>query len=60
MDKILLGLTALGFAGFIMGLAGKSRTVKKKSMRKNEIYQVITVISLIVMLASAVIYAFIN
>lgn len=59
MDIILLSLIVLGFAGFIIGLAGKSQAVKSKSFRRNEFYQRITIVSLVLMLISAVIYSFI-
>ena len=59
IEKLLLILTALGFAGFIFGLAGKSAAIKGKSILKSEIFQKVTYLSLIVMLASAVLYALI-
>lgn len=52
-------MTALGFAGFIAGLAGKSVAVKKQQRKKNEFYQVITVVSLVVLLISVILYALI-
>jgi hypothetical protein len=59
MEKIILGLIAIAFLGFIFGLAGKSRSVKKKSIERNEFYQRLTVFSLILMLLCAIIYSFI-
>jgi hypothetical protein len=59
MEKVLLGLIAFGFALFIIGLAGKSRAVHKKSLQKSEIYQRVTVFAIILMLLSAFIYSII-
>jgi hypothetical protein len=57
MEVILLVLVAISFVGFLAGLAGKSRAVNKKSFRKNELYQRITIVSLVIMLTAAVIYS---
>jgi hypothetical protein len=48
------------FLLFIVGLAGKSSAVNKKSMKKSEFFQRLTVFSLILMLLCAVVYAFIT
>jgi hypothetical protein len=57
MDKALLGLIGFAFLLFIVGLAGKSRAVKKKSITKSEFYSRVTVFSLILMLLCAIVYS---
>lgn len=59
MEKVLLGLIGFAFLLFIIGLAGKSRAVKKKSIKKSEFYSRVTVFSLILMLLSAIVYSII-
>jgi hypothetical protein len=59
MEKVLLGLIAFAFFLFILGLAGKSRAIHKKSLEKSEIYQRVTVFAIILMLLSAFIYSII-
>lgn len=59
VQNALLGLIAFSFLLFIVGLSGKSRAVKRKSMAKSEVYQRITMFSLILMLLSAIVYSLI-
>jgi hypothetical protein len=59
LENALLGLVAFAFLLFIIGLAGKSKAVKKKSMAKSDFYQRVTVFSLILMLLSAIVYSLI-
>jgi len=60
MESLILIMTGITFFGFVFGLAGKSRAIKKKSMKKNIFYQNITVVSLILMILSAIIYSLIS
>jgi hypothetical protein len=57
MENALLGLITFGFLLFIVGLAGKSRAVRRKSIAKSEIYQRITVFAIVLMLLSAFVYS---
>jgi hypothetical protein len=59
VQNALLGLIAFSFLLFIVGLSGKSRAVKRKSMAKSEVYQRVTMFSLILMLLSAIVYSLI-
>lgn len=56
MERILIILVGIAFAGFIIGLAGKSVAVKKKSIKKGEFYKILTIISLILMFVFAILY----
>ena len=60
MQTLLIILIGLSFAGFIIGLAGKSVAVKKKSLKKSEFYNWITILFLILMFAFAITYSFVN
>ena len=60
MDFLILILIGLSFAGFIVGLAGKSVAVKQKSRKKSEIYNRITILFLILMFAFAITFSFVN
>jgi hypothetical protein len=59
LENILLGLVAFSFLLFIVGLAGKSQAINKKLILKSELYQRVTVFSLILMLLSAIVYSLI-
>ena len=59
METILIILVGISFAGFILGLAGKSRGVTKKSIKKSDFYQKVTVVSIILMFVFAIIYRFV-
>jgi len=59
LENLLLGLIGFAFFLFILGLAGKSRAVRRKSMAKSEVYQRVTMFSLILMLLSAIVYSLI-
>jgi hypothetical protein len=59
MENTILGLIAFAFLLFILGLAGKSRAVKQKSLIKSIFYQRVTVFSIILLLISAVVYSII-
>ena len=56
MDSILIILIGIAFAGFIIGLVGKSVAVKKKSIIKSELYKNVTIVSLILMFVFAIVY----
>ncbi|MCD4683488.1 MAG: hypothetical protein K8R86_09425 [Bacteroidales bacterium] len=60
MDTFLLVFVGLSFLGFIVGLAGKSVAVKKKSLKKSEFYNRITILFLTLMFAFAITYSFVN
>ena len=60
MDTFLLVFVRLSFLGFIVGLAGKSVAVKKKSLKKSEFYNRITILFLTLMFAFAITYSFVN
>ncbi len=60
MKTVMLVLIGLSFLGFIVGLAGKSVAVKKKTLKKSEIYNRITILFLILMFAFAITYSFVN
>ena len=60
MDTFLLIFVGLSFLGFIVGLTGKSVAVKKKSLKKSEFYNRITILFLTLMFAFAITYSFVN
>jgi hypothetical protein len=60
MSTVLLILTGISFVGFIAGLAGKASAVKKKSIKKSEIYNRLTVLFLILMFVFVITYQFVN
>jgi len=60
MDNTILGLAGFGFLLFIVGLAGKFITRKRKTMKLNEFFHRLTVFSLILIFLCAIIYAVIN
>jgi len=60
MKFFFLIMTGIAFFGFVFGLAGKSRAIKKKSMKKSNFFQNLTVVSLILMILSAIIYSLIS
>jgi len=60
MDTLLLAFVGISFLGFIVGLAGKSAAVEKKSFKKSEFYNRLTILFLILMFASAITYSFVN
>ncbi len=60
MVTTFLVLTGVSFAGFAYGLYGKSRAVRKKSIKKSEFFQRLTYIFLILMFVFAIIYNFVK
>jgi len=60
MSTFLLVLTGISFVGFIVGLAGKAAAVKKKSLKKSEIYNRLTVLFLILMFVFVITYQFVK
>jgi len=59
MSLFLLILIGVSFAGFVFGLAGKSVAVKKKSLKKSEIYNKLSVLFLILMFVFVIVYQFV-
>lgn len=59
MAEAILALIGLSFAGFVVGLSGKSISVKKKSLRMNDFYKILTLISLVLMFVFAILYQFV-
>jgi hypothetical protein len=60
MDFIFLFLIGLFFIGFIVGMAGNSVAVKKKSLKMSERFKMVTILSLILMFAFVIIYQFVK
>lgn len=60
MRTLLLIFIGFSFVGFIFGLAGKSAAVKKKSLKKSEFYNRLTILFLILMIVFAITYSFVN
>ncbi|MCD4736418.1 MAG: hypothetical protein K8R53_10265 [Bacteroidales bacterium] len=56
MERIFLIMTGISLMGFITGLAGRSISVNKGSLKKSELFNWITIISLILMFGFAVLY----
>jgi len=60
MDKVILILLGISVAGFAFGLAAKARAIKRKKIRRSEIYAKVVAISLILMFVFVIIYQFID
>jgi len=60
MDKIVLIALGISVAGFVFGLAAKARAIKRKEIRKSEIYSKVAAISLILMFVFVIIHQFTN
>lgn len=59
MKTFIIVLIGLAFTGFIVGLAGQARAVKKKCIKKNNFYKKVTAISLVLMFVFAAVYRFV-
>jgi hypothetical protein len=59
METLFLYAIFASLAGFIFGLAGKAWSVKKKSIKKSEFYNRLTVLFLILMFILVIFYQFI-
>jgi len=58
MEIALISLIGFSVLGFVTGLIGKSIALNKKSMGKNEFFNKLTAISLVLMFMFAIIYHF--
>ncbi len=59
MDTLFLYAIFVSLGGFIFGLLGKAWAVKKKSVKKNEFFNRLTVLFLILMFILVIFYQFI-
>jgi len=59
METLFLYGIFVSLAGFLFGLAGKAWAVKKKSVKKNEFFNRLTVLFLILMFILVIFYQFI-
>jgi len=58
MEHIALILLGISVGGFVVGLAGKAQSIKRKSINATEIFTRITTISLILMFVFMIVYLF--
>ena len=60
MQTLLIILVGLSVLGFVTGLIGKSIALNKKSLRKNEFFNKLTAVSIVLMFISAILYHFLT
>ncbi len=60
MEHAVLVMLGISILGFVIGLAGKARSLKNGSLRKSEFYVRLTTISLILMFVFVIVYQFIK
>ncbi len=58
METALIILVGFSVLGFVIGLIGKSIALNKKSMKKNEFFNKLTAVSVVLMFVFAIIYHF--
>jgi len=58
METTLIILVGFSVLGFVIGLIGKSIALNKKSMKKNEFFNKLTAVSVVLMFLFAIIYHF--
>jgi hypothetical protein len=60
MQTLLIILVGLSVLGFVTGLIGKSIALNKKSLRKNEFFNKLTAVSIVLMFIFAILYHFLT
>ncbi len=60
MQTLLIILVGLSVLGFVTGLIGKSIALNKKSFRKNEFFNKLTAVSIVLMFIFAILYHFLT
>lgn len=60
METLLIILVGLSVFGFVTGLIGKSIALNKKSLRKNEFFNKLTAVSIVLMFIFAILYHFLT
>ncbi|NOX48596.1 MAG: hypothetical protein GXO89_16635 [Chlorobi bacterium] len=60
MKTLLIILVGFAVLGFATGLVGKSIALNKKSLRKNEFFNKLTAVSIVMMFIFAILYHFLT
>ena len=58
MKIVLIILVGLSVLGFVTGLIGKNIALNKKSIKKNDFFNKLTAVSVVLMFVFAIIYHF--